>query len=83
MEKFCETKQQLIIKSFRDVRITLSVDGSEDNQLHIKGMDTEELAKLIRPEDCLKELPIPSAYQETYKHLPLEADDSYCLEYTW
>lgn len=84
-EAFCKEKRELIQKSFRDVGVTLPVDGSEDSLLKVKGFEAEDLAKEITLNSCAKNLPEPIAYQsgETYRELPIPGEDSFCLEYTW
>jgi hypothetical protein len=75
----------MIQKAFRDVGVTLAVDGSEDHLLKIKGFAAEDLAKEITLEQCAEDLPEPSAnrLKETYRELPIPGEDDFCLEYTW
>ncbi|KAF8416321.1 hypothetical protein EV426DRAFT_400328 [Tirmania nivea] len=40
---FCKDKKAMIQKSFRDVGVTLPPDGSQDDELHIKGFDPQDL----------------------------------------
>lgn len=70
--------------SFRDVGVTLPVDGSEDSLLIVKGFEAEDLVKEITLDCCAENLPKSIAYQsgETYRKLPIPDEDSFCLEYT-
>jgi hypothetical protein len=84
-EAFCRDNQEMIKKAFRDVGVTLAVDGSEDHLLKIKGFAAEDLAKEITLEQCADDLPEPgaNAFKETYRELPIPGEDDFCLEYTW
>jgi len=42
--QFCHGKANLSQKAFRDVGVTLPIDGSQDHELRIKGIAAEELA---------------------------------------
>ena len=66
--QFCCDKTGLIQKAFRDVGVTLPVDGSKDHELRIKGIVAEELAT------GLEDLSLSSSttQSEDYHALPLE-----------
>ncbi|RPB01507.1 hypothetical protein L873DRAFT_628596 [Choiromyces venosus 120613-1] len=40
---FCQQKQSLIVKAFRDVGVMLPIDGSQDGDIKIKGFTTSEI----------------------------------------
>lgn len=42
-ETFCLSKRQLVIDSFRNVGLSLPIDGSHDYELRIKGFASEDL----------------------------------------
>jgi hypothetical protein len=42
-EKFCNERQEVIVRSFRCLGISLPIDGSADAELSIKGLDTSRL----------------------------------------
>jgi len=37
-DRFCKGKKDMVCKAFRDVGITLPIDGIQDHQLQIKGI---------------------------------------------
>ncbi|KAF8416115.1 hypothetical protein EV426DRAFT_702412 [Tirmania nivea] len=41
--QFCKDKEAMIQKAFRDLGVTLPVDGSRDHELQIKGFAAEGL----------------------------------------
>ena len=43
-EKFCQERQEVVVRSFRCLGISLPIDGSKDGELSIKGLDTSHLA---------------------------------------
>jgi hypothetical protein len=42
-EQFCTTRQEVVVKSFRKLGLSLPIDGSCDEELSIKGLDAEVL----------------------------------------
>jgi hypothetical protein len=42
-EKFCNERQEVIVRSFRCLGISLPIDGSADAEISIKGLDTPRL----------------------------------------
>jgi len=40
--QFCKNKEAMIQKAFRDLGVTLPVDGSRDHELQIKGFAAED-----------------------------------------
>lgn len=47
-ERFCREKQQVVIRSFRAVRLALPIDGSCDSEISIKGLDSAGLTEKRR-----------------------------------
>jgi len=78
---FCQHKQKLIMKAFRDVGVTLPIDGSRDNEIHIKGFTPAEVAL----GDWSSDLPTPIAHQpaESFRVLPAETEAHDNLHYVW
>jgi hypothetical protein len=44
---FCEDRQEVVIKSFRQLGISLPIDGSADNELSVKGLSTDKLVAAL------------------------------------
>jgi len=42
-EKFCNERQEVVVRSFRCLGISLPIDGSADAEISIKGLDTSRL----------------------------------------
>ncbi|CUS06791.1 unnamed protein product [Tuber aestivum] len=78
---FCQQKQHLIVKAFRDVGVTLPIDGSHDDQLKIKGFAPAD----IDIGDWAQDLPIPQCNQPSQSHCSLlvETSEYDSLYYIW
>jgi len=67
----------MICKAFRDVGITLPVDGSQDSKLAIKGIDSADISKTDGGKD-----PTTTELDKFYRSIPINGDDTDALEYT-
>lgn len=65
---FCEEKAELVQKAFREVGISLPLDGSCDHEIKIKGFPGLNIGNYN------EELPVPAAYQEGQSYRPLPED---------
>jgi len=76
---FQQEKKDLITKAFRDVGVTLPVDGSQDQDIHIKGFDN------IAVGDWDSDILLPAAHRpsESYRPLPTENSNHDALEIFW
>lgn len=76
---FQQEKKDLITKAFRDVGVTLPVDGSQDQDIHIKGFDN------IAVGDSNSDILLPAAHRpsESYRPLPTENSNHDALEFFW
>jgi len=77
---FSVEKCQVIQKSFRDLGITLPVDGSKDHEIRLTGFNQVEIG------DWTKHLPLPLPFHpiEAHRPLPIELppkEDP--LEFVW
>jgi len=76
--QFCIDKRDMICKAFRDVGITLPVDGSQDSKLAIKGIDSADISIGDGGKD-----PTTAELDKFYRFIPINGDDTDALEYTW
>jgi len=73
-------KCQVIQKSFRDLGVTLPVDGSKDHEIRIKGFNQVAIG------DWNKDLPLPLPFHpmESHRLLPIELPPNEDpLEFVW
>ncbi|RPA97235.1 hypothetical protein L873DRAFT_1691456 [Choiromyces venosus 120613-1] len=76
---FTSEKGELLRKSFRDLGVTLPLDGSKDDQIRIKGFQHINIG------DWTKDLPLPLPLHpmESHRSLPLETTSHDALEFVW
>lgn len=76
---FTSEKDELIRKSFRDLGVTLPIDGSKDNQIRVKGFENINLG------DWTEDLPLPLPLypEESHRSLPQETTSHDALEFVW
>ena len=77
---FSVEKCQVIQKSFRDLGVTLPVDGSKDHEIRIKGFNQVAIG------DWTKDLPLPLPFHPMESHRPLRIElpsNEDPLEFVW
>lgn len=79
-DQFCKDKKAMICKAFRDVGVTLPVDGSCDHELAIKGIDPSKLQIGDGGHNPLSDNEVLDRF---YRSIPISDDDNELLEYTW
>jgi len=75
--QFCIDKGDMICKAFRDIGITLPVDGSQDSKLAIKGIDSADISIGDGGKD-----PTTTELDKFCRSIPINGDDTDALEYT-
>ncbi|KAG0125679.1 hypothetical protein HOY82DRAFT_616256 [Tuber indicum] len=76
---FTSQKSELLRKSFRDLGVTLPIDGSRDSEIHIKGFENIDVG------NWMEDVPLPLPFQplESHRSLPLETVHHDALEFVW
>ncbi|RPA95474.1 hypothetical protein L873DRAFT_1845941 [Choiromyces venosus 120613-1] len=76
---FTSEKAELIRKSFRDLGVTLPIDGSKDSEIRIKGFDHINIG------NWMKDIPLPLPFRplESHHSLPPETVQHDALEFVW
>jgi len=85
-DQFCKDKKDMVCKAFRDVGITLPIDGSQDHQLQIKGILATSFIigdGSVDPESESRDSVSGAELETFYRSIPVSGDDTNTLEYTW
>ncbi|RPB29326.1 hypothetical protein L211DRAFT_872096 [Terfezia boudieri ATCC MYA-4762] len=83
--QFCKDKKNMICKSFRDVGITLPIDGSQVHRLQIKGIPASDfvIGNGEFPSPARTDPALDIELETFYRSIPARGDDCDAFEYTW